>query len=233
MLAAIANSARTSRELVVTRALEAELLEGPHARPLPQGLSPVVLSNEEISRLLIRGAVHQGIALQADPLPDPDLDTACRPAGQGRSVVVVLDQVTDPQNVGAILRSAAAFGAQAVVTTERNAPSPMGSLAKAASGALEHVPYVRVANLGRALDTLGGLGFWRLGMDGTAPQTLQDADTSGHIALVFGAEGAGLRRLTAQKCDFLIRLPVSDKVESLNVSNAAAVALYEVTRDPS
>lgn len=232
VLAALANSARACQELVVTRALAAELLEGPRATPLPQGLSPVVLPKDEISRLLIRGAVHQGIALQVDPLPDPDLVSVCRPDGRERSVVVVLDQVTDPQNVGAILRSAAAFGARAVITTERNAPPPMGTLAKAASGALEHVPYVRVANLGRALDTLASLGFWRLGLDGTAPQTLQDADTSGHIALVFGAEGAGLRRLTAQKCDFLIRLPMSDKVESLNVSNAAAVALYEVTRTP-
>ncbi len=230
VLAAMANPERVCRELVLTQAVAAELLEGPRAKSLPNGLSPVVLSKEEIGRLLVRGAVHQGIALQADPLPDLDLTTACQPTGPGRSVVVVLDHVTDPQNVGAVLRSAAAFDVQAVVTTERNAPPPIGTLAKAASGALEHVPYVRVANLGRALDGLASLGYWRLGLDGDAPQTLQDADTSGNVALVFGAEGAGLRRLTAQKCDFLVKLPMSDKVESLNVSNAAAVALYELAR---
>lgn len=229
--AAMANPARQCRELLMTKMLAAELMEGPHALRLPPGLSLVIAQKEEIERLLPPGAVHQGIALQADPLPDPGLETTCRPAAEGRSVVVVLDQVTDPQNVGAILRSAAAFDVQAVITTERNAPPPTGALAKAASGALEHVPYVQVANLSRALDILANMGYWRMGLDGRAGQTLREVDTTGHVALVFGAEGAGLRHLTAQKCDFLIRLPMSNKVESLNVSNAAAVAFYELARD--
>jgi len=233
VLSALSNPRRYCRKLLVTPAMAAELFEGHNAFPLPQGLSPEILSRDEIERILARGAVHQGIALQADPLPDIDLETACMPQDGSRSVVAVLDQVTDPQNVGAILRSAAAFGARAVITTERNAPPPAGGLAKAASGALEHVPYVRVVNLSRALEQLARMGYWRLGLDGTAPETLADADTTGHIALVFGGEGSGLRHLTAKNCDFLVRLPMSEQVESLNVSNAAAVSLYELARSHS
>lgn len=233
VIAALANPERQCRDLLLTPGLAADLLQGPHALKLPDGLSPSTVPREEIDKLLARGTVHQGIALQADALPDPGIDAACQPAASGRSVVVVLDQVTDPRNVGAILRSAAAFHALAVITTDRHAPQPAGALAKAASGALEHVPYVRVSNLSRALDRLAVLGYWRLGLDGRAGQTLPEADSTGHVALVFGAEGGGLRHLTAQKCDFLVRLPMSERVESLNVSNAAAVALYELSRAAS
>jgi 23S rRNA (guanosine2251-2'-O)-methyltransferase len=231
VLAALANPRRKCHKLITTQALAADLLEGSRALQLPPGTSSEVLSRDEITNFLGRGTVHQGIALQADPLPNVDLETACAPEPGTPSVVAVLDQVTDPQNVGAILRSAAAFGARAVITTERNAPPPAGALAKAASGAIEYVPYVRIVNLSRGLEQLARLGYWRLGFDGHAGTTLADADTTGHIALVFGGEGSGLRHLTAKNCDLLVRLPMSDQVESLNVSNATAVAFYEVARD--
>jgi 23S rRNA (guanosine2251-2'-O)-methyltransferase len=145
-------------------------------------------------------------------------------------VLLVLDQVTDPHNVGAVLRSAAAFGALAVVVPDRNAPPETGVLVKAASGALEHVPLIRVANLARALTDLKQGGFWCVGLAADSTQTLAEADLSGRIAFVLGSEGAGMRRLTRDGCDSVARLPTSGPIAQLNVSNAAAVALYEAAR---
>lgn len=225
VLAALANPARRFRRLLATAEAEPRL-----ASHVPPGLRAEIVERRTIDQMCPPGAVHQGLALQVLPLPETDLDEACGEAGGRRRLVVVLDQVTDPHNVGAILRSAAAFGARAVILTDRHAPAATAVLAKAASGALESVPLVRVTNLARALEHLARLGYWRVGLQGSAPATLASLDLSGDIALVLGAEGEGLRRLTEEQCDLLARLPIAGTVESLNVSNAAAVALYELAR---
>jgi 23S rRNA (guanosine2251-2'-O)-methyltransferase len=191
-----------------------------------------ILTRADIDRLLPPGTVHQGLALQTQPLPAVAIEDVVRAAeGRERAVVVVLDQVTDPHNVGACLRSAAAFGALALVVPDRHAPDETAALAKAASGALERLPLARVTNLARSLDILKNAGFWVAGLAADGPATLAEGGLSGRVALVLGAEGEGLRRLTREHCDLLVRLPMTGAVESLNVSNACAVALYEVTRD--
>jgi 23S rRNA (guanosine2251-2'-O)-methyltransferase len=180
----------------------------------------------EIDRLAGVDAVHQGIAVLVDPLPEPSLDALA-----AARLVVVLDQVTDPQNVGAVLRSAAAFAADALVLTERHGPADSSALAKAASGALEYVPLVRVTNLARALDQLGAMGFFRFGLDRASPVKIETAiETGGKTVIVLGAEGKGLRRLTREKCDRLVRIETPGPIASLNVSNAAALALYVLSR---
>ncbi|WP_299396710.1 23S rRNA (guanosine(2251)-2'-O)-methyltransferase RlmB [Pelagibius sp.] len=189
------------------------------------------LSRPEIESFLPEGAVHQGLAAQVAPLDQPFLEeiaAGARVAEAGRRVILLLDQVTDPHNVGAVLRSAAAFGALAVVSLDKGAPEESGTLAKSASGALEVVPYIKVTNLARALDGLKEAGFWCLGLAGEAPGTLAGSDPAEAVALVLGAEGSGLRRLTRERCDLLVRLPTRPPIESLNISNAAAVALYEL-----
>ena len=187
---------------------------------------PVTLADvADLARLVPHDAPHQGVVIEAEPLEDMWLADLLGDAPE-RAVVLVLDQVTDPHNVGAILRSAAAFGAIGIVTQDRHAPPESGALAKAASGALERVPWARVVNLARALDEIGEAGFWRIGLAGEAGSELKDALGSPRVALVLGAEGPGMRPNTREHCDALARLPISDAVESLNVSNAAAVALY-------
>jgi 23S rRNA (guanosine2251-2'-O)-methyltransferase len=219
--AALANPARTHRRLLLTA-------EAAKAHPHWSG---EIIDRAELDRHLPPAAVHQGVAALVEPLPDLTLEDLAR-RGQAResAVIVVLDQVTDPHNVGAILRSAAAFGALAVVAPDRHAPHETGALAKAASGALERISLVRVTNLVRALESLKSSGFWVAGLAGEAKETLAQAKLTGRIALVLGAEGDGLRRLTREHCDLLVRLPMTGAMESLNVSNAAAVALYELIR---
>jgi 23S rRNA (guanosine2251-2'-O)-methyltransferase len=165
------------------------------------------------------------VVIEVEPLEEVWLDELMTRADE-RAVLLVLDQVTDPHNVGAILRSAAAFGAIGIVTQDRHSPPESGALAKAASGALERVPWARVVNLARALEEIGEAGFWRIGLAGDAATELKDALGPQRVALVLGAEGPGLRPNTREHCDVLARLPISDAIESLNVSNAAAVALY-------
>jgi 23S rRNA (guanosine2251-2'-O)-methyltransferase len=176
--------------------------------------------------------VHQGLALLAEPLSPVDIYEVCDDlADLSQAALVLLDQITDPHNVGAILRSAAAFGARAVICTERHAAAETGVLAKAASGALEHVPLVAVTNLARAMQILKEAGVWCAGLAANAPQTLAEARLIGKIAIALGAEGRGLRRLTREHCDMLLRLPTAGPIAQLNVSNAAAIALYELARN--
>ncbi|MDB5736185.1 MAG: pseudouridine synthase [Alphaproteobacteria bacterium] len=184
-----------------------------------------------IDKLLPAGAVHQGAALEAWPLKTRDLDgILAESSGVARRVVLVLDQLTDPHNVGAILRTAAAFGVIAVVVQDRNAPPQSGTLAKAASGALDLIPYVEVVNIARTLDHLAENGFWRIALTGDGEQSIADAVPVGDVALVLGSEGAGIRRLVREHCEAAAFIPIAKTVESLNVSNAAAVALYELSR---
>jgi len=224
--AALANPARTPGRLLATKeAADRLAAEAPGVAATPE-----ICDRNAIESVLPKDAVHQGVALSTGPLPYTALEDITE-TGEDSCLLVVLDQVTDPQNVGAILRSAAVFGAAAVVLPERNAAPESGALAKAASGALEAVPLVRVSNLARALGTLKDAGFWRVGLEAGADQTIEAAPLDGRAALVMGAEGTGLRRLTREHCDLLVRLAMpANAVGSLNVSNAAAVALYEASR---
>jgi 23S rRNA (guanosine2251-2'-O)-methyltransferase len=231
--AALANPRRRPHRLLLTAEAAAQHPAlAQLARARPDG-SPSIetVERDALARRLPPGAVHQGVALLAEPLPATDIYEVCDDlAERPQAALLVLDQVTDPHNVGAILRSAAAFGARAVICTERHAAAESGVLAKAASGALEHVPLVAVANLARAIDTLKQAGVWCAGLAADAPQTLAEARLSGKIAILLGAEGTGLRRLTREHCDLLLRLPTEGPIAELNVSNAAAVALYELAR---
>ena len=191
----------------------------------PKDVQVTLAEAPDLGRLVPNDAPHQGVVVEVEPLKESWLDDVLGDAPE-RSVLLVLDQVTDPHNVGAILRSAAAFGAIAIITQDRHSPPESGALAKAASGALERVPWVRVVNLARALEQIGEAGFWRIGLAGQAEADLKDALGPPRVALVLGAEGPGLRQNTREHCDALARLPISDSIESLNVSNAAAVALY-------
>jgi 23S rRNA (guanosine2251-2'-O)-methyltransferase len=223
--AALANPARRLRRLLIAR----DELFTAHAKA---PIAPELVDRSVIEGVLPSGATHQGVALLAEKLAQPQIEEVVDNAGP-EAIVVVLDQVTDPHNIGAVLRSAAAFGAIAVVVQDRNSPGETGTLAKAASGALEWVAYTSVVNIARALDLLGETGFWRIGLDGTASTTLSKALRPGRVALVLGAEGEGLRRLPSERCDVRARIPMAARSGSLNVSNAAAIALYELVRAKS
>jgi 23S rRNA (guanosine2251-2'-O)-methyltransferase len=224
--AALANPARRLRRLLVTRGAEQELAE--RFSP-PWRIAPEPVERNRLDGLLPPDAIHQGAALLVDPLPSPQMERLLEGT---TGPVLVLDQVTDPRNVGAILRSAAAFGAAALVVQERHAPAETGALARAASGALEVVPILREVNLSRALEQLKKAGLWVVGLEAAGPVTLAQSGLTGRrVALVLGAEGEGLRRLTRETCDELVRLPIQASMESLNVSAAAAVALYELARE--
>ena len=216
--AALANADRDVLRIWVTREAAPDFY-------FPPGLAVTFADAADLGRLVPRDAPHQGIVAEVERLPDLLLADILHDAPERRPLLV-LDQVTDPHNFGAILRSAAAFDALALVTQDRHAPPESGALAKAASGALETMPWVRVVNLARALDEIAEAGFWRIGLAGEAETTLAEALGPARVALVLGAEGEGMRFNTAQHCDALARLPISGRMESLNVSNAAAVALY-------
>ena len=223
--AALANPRRKVNRAVLT-AHAADAI----GRPLLARVRHEIATADGVARLLPSGAVHQGAALACEPLPSRDLADVLNEVPVGSRIVAVLDQISDPQNVGAILRSAAAFGTSAVVVQDRHAPPESGALAKAASGALDIVPYVPVVNIARALEELGKLGFWRIALAGDGEQTLSEAAPDGDVAIVLGSEGAGLRRLVRERCDAAAFIPVQAEMDSLNVSNAAAIAFYEFRR---
>ncbi|MBD2842198.1 23S rRNA (guanosine(2251)-2'-O)-methyltransferase RlmB [Erythrobacter rubeus] len=217
--AALKNPDRQHRKLWATRD-GIDSLDGELPPDFPVEYADVA----DLARLVAKDAPHQGLVLECEPLDGLFLDDVAK--GDPARPVVVLDQVTDPHNVGAILRSAAAFDAACIVTQDRHAPPEGGVLAKSASGALETVPWIRVVNLARALEELAEAGYWRIGMAGEAEETLAEALPSGPVAIVLGAEGEGMRHNITQHCDALARLPISSAIESLNVSNAAAISLY-------
>ena len=219
-LAALANPARRIERIVASRNA---------ASRLPEGIEAQILDPDAIDGMLPPGAVHQGLAVRVSPLEPLDLEAACAPA-DGRSVLV-LDGVTDPQNVGAAFRSAAAFGARAVILQDRKSPPLTGVLAKAAAGAIELVPHVRVVNIGRAIETLRALGYNTVALEGESSAPLAEALADARpAALVVGAEGKGLRPAVAEACERRARIPIAETMESLNVSVAAAIALYEAAR---
>jgi 23S rRNA (guanosine2251-2'-O)-methyltransferase len=215
--AALRNPARVIRKFLATDNAARRLTE--EGIPAPPQLE--VVRPSAIAERLLPDAVHQGLYLETDPLPAPSVETL--PA---KGLVLVLDQITDPHNVGAIFRSAAAFAAAAIVTTQRHSPDATGALAKAASGALEHVPLVNVQNLARGLAALKANGFMVVGLDSDGEADLTALPLRAPLALVLGAEGKGLRQLTKETCDYLARIDVPGAIKSLNVSNAAALALY-------
>ncbi|MBC2778553.1 TrmH family RNA methyltransferase [Parasphingopyxis marina] len=224
VLAAIDNPARTIRKIWATQEALADA-------DIPDGISVEVAGVADLGRLVPHDAPHQGLVADVEPLEDIAIEDLLAGAEDGRPLIV-LDQVTDPHNVGAIMRSALAFGAIGLVTQDRHAPPESGALAKAASGALETLPWCRVVNLARALDQIAEAGFWRIGLAGDGDLTLAEALGSRRIAIILGAEGAGMRHNTGQHCDARARLPISEAIESLNVSNAAAIALYAATAEP-
>ena len=188
------------------------------------GVTPDIVHPRELDKRLGADAVHQGVLLEATPLSQPRLDQI-----EKSGIVVLLDQVTDPHNVGAILRTCAAFRVTALVATTRHSPEASGVLFKAASGAYEHVPFVKVTNLSRAITELKGFGFRIAGLDSDAPEVIGSFDRTPPLAVVMGAEGKGLRQRTRQNCDALVRLDLNGPIRSLNVSNAAAIALYALS----
>jgi 23S rRNA (guanosine2251-2'-O)-methyltransferase len=215
--AALRNPARQVRKLLAT--------ENAARRLADEGITikPELVRPSAIAERLLPDAVHQGLYLEADALPSPAVE-----AVPAQGVVLVLDQITDPHNVGAIYRSAAAFATTAIVTTQRHSPDATGALAKAASGALEYVPLVSVQNLARGLAALKQSGFLVVGLDSSGDSDLSSLPLRAPLALVLGAEGKGLRQLTKETCDHVARIELPGDIKSLNVSNAAALALYVV-----
>lgn len=220
--AALQNPMRKIKRVLVTRNTRDELGEKQFAKI--KNLQ--ITDSKKLDDMLPREAVHQGIALECEALTQPSLQEWL--VLKCNKPLIILDQVSDPHNVGAILRSAAAFDVGAVIVTDRNAPAENGVMAKSASGALEFIPLISVVNLAQAIELIKKSGYWVYGLDSAAKKNISEAKFDKKTTLVLGAEGRGLRRLTSENCDMLIRLPISGQMESLNVSNAAAIALYEL-----
>jgi len=229
-LAALNNHKRNISRILFTKNAADELDHRVNQFPVP----PETVDRGVIDAVLPPDCVHQGVAVLAAALPYTDvLDVASSLDENAPAVFLALDQANDPRNIGAILRTAAAFGCSGIIMPDRGSPEESGTMAKAAAGALETVPLLRVTNLVRTLEELGEHGFWSIGLDGSADKSLSDMDFTGRVVLVLGAEGRGLRRLTRETCDHLTRIPISEDMESLNLSNAAAITLYEIARQIS
>ena len=224
VVAALANPARKGMgRLLATQERAEELASG----GLNNGHQIEIMDGPALARMVPPGAVHQGLVFKVAPLEGVTLEEIAEPA---EGVIVMLDQITDPQNVGAVFRSALAFGAKGIVVQDRHSPALAGALAKAAAGATERLPCVRATNLSRALERLADLGWRAVGMDGSAEMTLDAALDGRPTVIVMGSEGDGIRRLVAEHCEVLAKIPMPGGFESLNVSNAAAIALYEAAR---
>ncbi len=225
---ALVNPRRERRRLIVTQNAADRMSEAIAAA----GLAPEIADARRFAAPLDPASVHQGAALEAAPLDWGSVSEVCAPRGDA-PLVLLLDRVTDPHNVGAVLRSAEVFGARAVIAPQRHSAPETGALAKAASGALERQPYLRVPNLAAAMGALRAMGYAVVGLDGAGESALEPAvaEFAGRpLALALGAEGPGLRELTTKLCDRMARIPAAGEFGSLNVSNAAAVALYAATR---
>lgn len=229
LTAGLGNPSRRRHRVIGTKQALENLKEalGEGVSPTP---SPEIVDRSEVDAVCGPDSVHQGLAMLVDPLDGHHIEDLIAVHEGETDTIVVLDQATDPRNIGAVMRSARAFGARAVIVQDRNAPPETGTMAKAASGALEHVHLVRVTNLARAIWALKDANYWCMGFDGHADTNIADVDPSPKRAIVLGSEGAGLRRLTRETCDQLVKIPINEDAESLNLSNACAVALYEVTR---
>lgn len=225
-LSALKNPKRKIKKLVITAENRAEVEKiAPHV-PL------TVIDKKEFAKILPEDAVHQGFALYCERLETYTLADLLNLAKNAtRCYILILDQVTDPQNIGAIIRSCAAFETLGLIVQDKNSPLESGAMDKAAAGTIEFVPIARVANLNRTIETLKEHGFWVMGMDGYAKTTIDKIDKSGKTAIVMGSEGKGMRRLIEENCDSSVKLPISPNVESLNVSTAAAIALYELSKE--
>ncbi len=230
VLSAVRNNERFVSKILVTRENVEEVQNACKAAGRDLGIVAVV-DRKEIDRLLPPEAVHQGFAVCCRELLGYSLEEIIDLAAEKENChLLILDQVTDPQNIGAIMRSCVAFNTLALIMQDKNSPAETGAMAKAAAGMMEYLPVCRVTNLSRAIEQLKTAGFWIIGMDGYAQTTIDKINKSGKNAIVMGSEGKGMRRLVEETCDTTVRLEISSKVESLNVATAAAIALYEMNK---
>lgn len=226
VISALRNPRRKIQKLFVSPENRAEI------EKIGVSVSFTVADKKDFAKYLPQDAVHQGFMLFCQRLDTYDIaDFIMMAEDVDRCHILILDQVTDPQNVGAIIRSAAAFGTLGIVMQDKNSPLESGAMDKAAAGTIEFVPIARVTNLSRAIEQLKNAGFWVLGMDGYAETTIDKVNKDGKNAIVMGSEGKGMRRLVQENCDSSVKLPISPNVESLNVSTAAAIALYELSKN--
>ncbi len=225
VLAALSNPKRQINKILCTKENASEIRATCR-------ITPQIVERKEIDKLLPSDAVHQGFALFCSRLPDIALDDIIELAKtKDKCHILILDQVTDPQNIGAIIRSAVAFNTLALIMQDKNSPFESGAMAKAAAGMIEHLPIARVTNLSRAIEKLKNADFWTIGMDGYAKTSLDKLDKSGKTAIIMGSEGKGMRRLVEENCDISVSLAISPLTESLNVATAAAIALYEINKE--